>query len=239
MMVPIHNILSRAKYRLLSRAPQKLYWYLMGEVKAVPAVTSEYATVEDCLESGRQVVAVLEKLGVVRADGVTLQIGSGLGRVEAHLCHRVSRCYGLDVSPSMVRKARALVREPNVEFVCGDGKGLGGWNDSSFDLIYSFLVFQHLPRPLVQKYIDESARKLKPSGALVFQVPVDETGSEPEPPASHPYGLRYYTRAQIRQMLHGADFGEINLFDMAGDPDEGVQRADIVFRALRRGCAAV
>lgn len=227
----IHDNLSLAKFRLCSYVPQKLYWYLMGEAKAVSAVTSEYTTVEQCLESGKQVVAMLEQLGVVATNAVTLQIGSGLGRVEAHLCRRVRRCYGLDVSPSMVRKARALVREPNVEFVCGDGKGLGGWDDASLDLIYSFLVFQHLPRPLVRKYICESARKLKPSGAFVFQVPVDETGSEPEPPVSHPYGLRYYTRAGIKQMLADAGFSGITSFSMDGNPDEGAQRSDTVFRA--------
>lgn len=234
----VHSLISRAKFHVCSRMSPKLYWYLMGELKAVPAVTSDFRMVEECLASGEQVVGVLERLGVVHKDMVALQVGSGLGRIEAHLCHRVRHCYGLDVSPSMVRKARGLVREPNVTFVCGDGTGLDPWPGDSFDLIYSFLVFQHMPRPQFQKYVREAFAKLKPTGALVFQIPVDETGTLPEPGPKHPYGLRYYTRSAVLRVLTAAGFTNNSCFAADGASDPGRPVTDLVFRALKSGPAA-
>src|SRR5207245_11468786 len=127
----------------------------------------------DCLDSGKQVVELLEKLGVIDPRSVTLQIGSGLGRVEMHLCRRVRHCYGVDMSSAMVAKAKQLVPAPNVDFECNDGKGLSSFQDGSLDLIYSFLVFQHMPRDTVAGYVKEAFRKLQHGGRLVFQIPID------------------------------------------------------------------
>lgn len=54
----------------------------MGRFKAVPAVTSEFTDVAGCLASGRPVVDVLDKLGVVRPDAVTLHVLAGIGRAS-------------------------------------------------------------------------------------------------------------------------------------------------------------
>jgi hypothetical protein len=42
--------------------------------------------------------------------------------------------------------------------------------DASFDLVFSYAVFQHIPeRELVLRYVDEARRVLRPGGALVAQ----------------------------------------------------------------------
>src|SRR5205085_7842885 len=182
--------LSRVKYRVSARLRPKTYWNLMGRFRPVPAVTSAYRDLEECLAPGRDVVALLDRLGVVHPDAVTLHIGSGLGRVEYHLRHRVRRCVGIDISPSMVKQARQNVAAENVEFAETSGAGLEGFPPASFDLIYSFLVFQHMPRARFRGYIVDAYDRLRAGGHLVFQLMVDETGAQPEPPEAHPYGLR-------------------------------------------------
>src|SRR5919199_5644548 len=119
--------LSRLKYRATRSLSPKTYWYLMGRLKPVAAVTSQCSTVEDSLASGAAIVSLLDRFGVLNPDAVTLHVGSGIGRVEYHLRHRVRRCYGVDVSPSMVKHAARLVPFDDVEFHCTDGRRLDRW----------------------------------------------------------------------------------------------------------------
>ena len=224
---------SRVKSALATRMPAKSYWWLMGRFRAVPAVTSQYSTVGESLESGRAVVELLDRLGVVQPNATTLHIGSGIGRVEYHLAPRVRQCYGADISASMVDKASSLVTADNVEFVCTDGAGLSRWADASLDLVLSFFVFQHVPRATFAHYLVEAHRTLRPGGALVFQMMVDEAGRHPDPPRDHPYELRHYTRADLLGRLEATGFADLRTVDMHGDPDAGEAEGDVVFIAHR------
>jgi SAM-dependent methyltransferase len=235
----VSQVLSRVKYWVSRPLPPKAYWYLMGRFKAVRAVTSDYDDVEDCLASGEGVVTLLECLGVLRPDAVTLHIGCGIGRVEYHLRHRVRRCVGVDVSPSMVKQARALVPHRDVEFLCTNGTDLSAVADGSFDLVYSFLVFQHLTRAQFRRYVSEAYSKLAQGGRFVFQMMIDETGTAPDPPPSHPYGLRHYTRRQVEDALADAGFVDVRRADFDGRPDDGsLPAGDVVFSAARRSGGA-
>jgi ubiquinone/menaquinone biosynthesis C-methylase UbiE len=42
---------------------------------------------------------------------------------------------------------------------------------NTFDLVYSWLVLQHMPKQLALGYIAEFARLTKPGGVMVFQIP--------------------------------------------------------------------
>src|SRR5579885_3213315 len=132
------GVLSRVKYQVSGRMTQKTYWNLMGRLRPVPAVTSAYRTLDDCLASGREVVDLLDRLGVLRPSATTLHIGSGLGRVETTLQDRVERGVGIDVSPSMGKQARENVPARHVEFLETSGMDLEDLPAGTFDLIYSF-----------------------------------------------------------------------------------------------------
>jgi cyclopropane fatty-acyl-phospholipid synthase-like methyltransferase len=227
--------LSRVKYRVSARLRPKTYWNLMGRFRAVPAVTSAYRDLEECLASGREVVDLLDGLGVVHPDAVTLHIGSGLGRVEHHLRHRVQRCVGVDISPSMVKQARQNVAAENVEFAETSGAGLEGFLPASFDLIYSFLVFQHLPRARFRSYVVDAYAHLRSGGHLVFQLMIDETGGQPEPPEAHPYGLRHYRRADVEAFLDETGFTGVVRVTLDGGADDpaSTPTGDVVFCATK------
>ncbi len=228
--------LSLLKYWVSRPIGARTYWDIMGRFKPVGAVTSGHDDVDDSMASGAAVVTLLEDLGVVDPDAVTLHIGSGLGRVERHLHTRVRRCYGIDISPSMVKRATALVPAENVEFVCADETGLARWADGTFDLVYSFLVFQHLPRQVFHRYLDDAHAKLADGGHLVFQILIDETGATPEPPPSHPYAIRYYTRAEVGDGLRRAGFKHFTRTALDGrDDDPRVAVGDVVFCARKGG----
>jgi SAM-dependent methyltransferase len=99
-----------------------------------------------------------------------VEIGSGLGRICLALAGRFDEVIGVDIAPEMVRRARELVEHPHVEFVLGDGSSLQPIADSSADLVLSFTVFQHIPKVrVIDDYIAEASRVLKPGGLLIFQ----------------------------------------------------------------------
>lgn len=205
----------------------------MGRFRPVAAVTSQCNSLADSLASGEDIARLLDRLGVLGPEMVTLQIGSGMGRVEYHLRTRVKRCYGADVSPSMVRQARSLVPFDNVEFVETDGTQLP-WPDEYFDLVYSFLVFQHLPREQFYRYLREAFGKLVHGGHLVFQITIDEKGEHRDPPRSHPYGLRHYRRREVEDALKQAGFSLLARTGLDGTPDDGsITTGDIVFSSAK------
>lgn len=104
------------------------------------------------------------------ASGTAIEIGSGLGRMCLALSRRYERVVGLDISEGMARRARDLVRDRRISFVVTDGSTLSALADASADLLFSFTVFQHIPdRTVVDRYILEIGRVLKPGGLLILQ----------------------------------------------------------------------
>ena len=104
-------------------------------------------------------------------SAAALEIGCGIGRLLRPLSERVAAANGVDISGEMIARARAaLAGRPNVRLERTDGD-LGAIADASLDLVYSHIVFQHVPdRRAVLRYFDEAARVLKGGGVFRFQV---------------------------------------------------------------------
>jgi len=124
-------------------------------------------------ESGRRELEELVLRGLtLPADAVAVEIGCGMGRLARSLAPRVAKLYAGDVSPEMLARAREFCADrPNVEFLLIDG-ALSGVPSKHADLVYSHLVFQHVPRlKFIRAYVREAHRVLKPGG--VFRANVD------------------------------------------------------------------
>ncbi len=105
-------------------------------------------------------------------EETVLEIGAGIGRMTAYLAERFKRVYGVDVSPNMIRQARENLRAVNnVQLDIGNGCDLGNYEDEQFDLVFSYLTFQHIPdKKITMNYIREAGRVLKRGGYFYFQV---------------------------------------------------------------------
>jgi len=101
-----------------------------------------------------------------------LEIGCGLGRLMLPLAGFFGEIHGVDVSEQMVRMAREKLRHiPHAHVHLTDGADLAPFADESFDFVYSYAVFQHIPsREVVLDYWRETHRVLKPGGVFRFQV---------------------------------------------------------------------
>jgi SAM-dependent methyltransferase len=135
-------------------------------------VDYERPDMEEFFRSGVKIAEAAFVDAPVKPPGrqLAVEIGPGLGRVSVALATHFERVIGVDVSSEMVRKASQLVTEPNVEFLVGNGADLQPIADDSADLVVTFTVFQHLPeRRLLEGYIRDAARVLKPGGILAAQ----------------------------------------------------------------------
>jgi SAM-dependent methyltransferase len=132
---------------------------------------------------GEQVVErMLGMAGVVVGpDETVLDIGCGVGRLTRTLAARAGRVYGLDVSREMLELAKQHnPRLDNVEWLHGDGKGLGPVSAASVDGCFSHVVFQHLPAPeLTLGYVREMGRVLRPGGWTAFGLSTDPAVHRP------------------------------------------------------------
>jgi SAM-dependent methyltransferase len=125
--------------------------------------------VEEFLALDRQDVdrarGILTGLGLPTTWDRVLDFGCGAGRLSQALAEHADEVVGLDVSPPMLETARALDRsDGRCSFVLGEDPDLRAFPDGSFDLVYTERVLQHLPRPVLENYLAEFVRVLRPGG---------------------------------------------------------------------------
>lgn len=178
---------------------KRFFWNLEALLKPKDAILSGCDDDAAFQQAGLRDATFIRETGLLHPNAVTLHIGCGMGRIEQHLAPWVNRAYGVDISRGMIRRARRHVRHNNVEFRVTSGEDLAGFDDAMFDLVYSTLVFQHLSRDTVARYLREVKRVLKPEGAFLCQYQYkgeDELVSDP--PADHPWGIRLYSERELR-----------------------------------------
>jgi SAM-dependent methyltransferase len=104
-------------------------------------------------------------------DSVVLDIGCGIGRPQRYLAPHVKHIHGADIARRMLSIAAQRHRDiPNVSWHRIDGEHLDFAADSSIDLAYSDLVFQHCDKPTVVRLWADVLRVLKPGGVAHLQL---------------------------------------------------------------------
>ncbi len=106
-----------------------------------------------------------------------LEIGCGAGRVTRALAKLFGEVHAVDVSGEMVRLATEAVRDfPKASVYQNNGKDLTVVPNLQFDFAFSTIVFQHIPsREIIENYVAEVQRLLRPGALFKFQVQGDST----------------------------------------------------------------
>ncbi len=101
-----------------------------------------------------------------------LEIGCGPGRLMRPMAKHFGEIHGVDVADAMIARARErLAGIPHAHPHVGTGSDLSQFADQSFDYVYSYAVFQHIPsRDVVFNYLNEAVRVLKPGGLVRAQM---------------------------------------------------------------------
>jgi len=194
-------------------------WTRLGAEDPLWAVLTEREkrgnwTPEDFLATGvREIEALmtrLDALGLAPRRDRAVDFGCGAGRLTHGLARGgFAEVVGLDISPTMLAKARELVPAPEVGFRLATGPELDVVEAASADLVYTCRVLQHMPPELAHRYVREFYRIARPGGLVVFQLPTR--------PAATPAGLalRALPAPLARRLRRG--------MEMHGTPEAGVR----------------
>lgn len=178
--------------------------------------------------SGREDLdVILDALGArIEPDDTVVEIGCGVGRITRELARRATKVMALDVSERMLELAREHNPQlENVEWIAGDGMSLAPLADSSADVCFSHVVFQHIPDPAVTLgYVREMGRVLRGGGWAAFQV-----SNAPQLHARRP--LRVRAGQRLRAALGRAPRGQAHPAWLGSSVDldrlrESTRRAD-------------
>ena len=101
-----------------------------------------------------------------------LEIGCGIGRILIPMAGIFGEVIGIDISNEMVKLGKEKISDiKNCNIFENSGSDLSFLEDNYFDFCYSFIVFQHIPKKsIVEGYMAEISRVLKPNGVFRFQV---------------------------------------------------------------------
>lgn len=161
-------------------------WTKLGEEDPLWAVLSlekyRHANRKDALDdfylTGSGDVGLIEKTlirnGITLPEGQTVvELGCGVGRVTSHLSRKFANVIGVDISKSMIDAATSHFDANNI--TNASFKLLSEVDDYSYlpkcDLLFSLIVLQHSPPPVISVAVRGAIRSLNLNGVALFQVP--------------------------------------------------------------------
>lgn len=108
----------------------------------------------------------------VEKGATVLDLGCGWGRILKPVMDRGARGIGLDISGEMLSRSYEHLRRSGHRppLIRADGSRLP-FKSERFDMIYSFLVLQHLSKRDGEAVFREIERVLKPNGVAYIRVP--------------------------------------------------------------------
>jgi 2-polyprenyl-3-methyl-5-hydroxy-6-metoxy-1,4-benzoquinol methylase len=202
--MPIEMELSASDLQVLFRHIRDTWEYLGETEPHFSVFTSELfkqSKIKDNLASfyasGQHDVDCLVKM--LARNGIDysqfkscLEFGCGVGRCTRWLCARFARVHGCDISQAHLRIAENYFAAVGIHNVTlqhirqvQDLKTLPG-----VDLVYSLIVLQHNPPPIIDLIIRQFIRILNPGGIAFFQVPTYRSG--------YTFSLQNYLRNETR-----------------------------------------
>ena len=116
--------------------------------------------------------------GKLPSEMCVLEIGCGAGRITRALAKLFGEVHAVDVSREMAAlAAKALAAYPHAHVYANNGMDLSVVPAGKpFDFAFSTIVFQHIPsREVIETYVREVARLLRPGALFKFQVQGDST----------------------------------------------------------------
>ena len=131
---------------------------------------------ETFLQTGDQQVSELMTqtlhIGLPTQQRSVLDFGCGVGRLTRGFRNHFQHYVGLDIAEPLISKAKEIhAGLPNTQFSPGSSEALPELADSSFDMVHSWGVFQHIAdQGVVEHILHQFVRVLRKEGLIVFSA---------------------------------------------------------------------
>jgi len=111
---------------------------------------------------------MLVKSSVPTLTGPILDFGCGWGRILRFFLKDLEQkdIHGVDVEPNAIAQCRDTKVPGNIRLIAPHG--LLPFSDGTFQIVYAYSVFTHLPEQVAAHWMREIKRVLKPEGRIVF-----------------------------------------------------------------------
>ncbi len=153
----------------------------------------------------RHLFAYEYALSFIQENANVLEVGCGEGYGTFFLSKHAKKVTGIDVDEDSILDARKKYEGNNCSFQKYDGFTIP-FDDSSFDLIVSFQVIEHVQN--VDRYLKEIKRVLKPGGTFLLTTPNRHYRLKPGQKPWNSFHLREYLPEELEKELK-------NIFDDA------------------------
>jgi SAM-dependent methyltransferase len=110
--------------------------------------------------------SLLPRIDAYIPTATILELGTGCGRWTQFLKGYCERLVGVDLSQNCIQSCQQrFSADSHLTFYTNDGKSLAMIPDGSVDFVFSFDSLVHAEADVLEAYLGELARKLKPEGA--------------------------------------------------------------------------
>jgi len=152
---------------------QKELWEKLAKKNSRYYINSDRGhgiTEDEFRESGKAAYGhLISEDELLKNRDIILDYGCGTGRLMEFMAKDFKKVFGVDISKTMIEEARERLKNlMNVYLKETDGESIP-LPDRSIDLVFSYLVFQHIKtKEMVERIIKEIYRVLLPGG--IFKV---------------------------------------------------------------------
>ncbi len=113
--------------------------------------------------------SILPRIHAFLPTGTILEIASGYGRWTNYLKDYCTTLYGVDLAEACISACKERFEEhPGLSFFVNDGTTLPMIREQSIDFLFSFDSLVHAEPEVLQSYLHEAKRVLKPDGIGFF-----------------------------------------------------------------------
>ncbi len=177
-LLPTESITeSKEKWNSMAKENSR-YFVKTNHGQEINEETFQKSGEEDFKEHIEEDSFLIQKLGDLKERSV-LEIGCGTGRITEFLARRFKTVAGIDISEEMIRVGKERLKNlPNVRLLATDGLSYP-FPSLSFDFVFSFIVFQHMPdTATIRKNFEEISRVLKDGGIGKIQLRGEPTSKK-------------------------------------------------------------
>jgi ubiquinone/menaquinone biosynthesis C-methylase UbiE len=165
----------------------------------------------------RAMLGVFAELVQADGGGPVADVGCGPGRLTPHLAALGLDVFGIDLSPEMIRLARAA--QPDLRYEVGTMEALS-LDDATLSGLVAWYSIIHLPPERVPGALTEFARVLRPRGRLLlaFQSTDEERDMQPH---NHRVAPSYrWSLRRMEELLRPCGFRMVTRMLRNREPDE-------------------